>query len=136
MKYTFTAIFTPEENGAFSVHFPDLPSCHTYGDNLTDAVAMAQDVLCLWLYDMEQDKKTIPTASNPSDMKVENQAFISVIAVDTDTYRRMYENKSIKKTLTVPMWLNHQAENANAPFSQILQQGLKSYLGIQEGPRP
>jgi hypothetical protein len=55
---------------------------------------------------------------------------VSMVAADTDEYRRQNDTRAIKKTLSIPAWLNHQAEKANAPFSQILQQGLKEYLHI------
>ena len=132
MKYAYTAIFTPEENGLYSVSFPDLQGCYTCGDDMTDAIYMAQDVLNLTLYDMEQDKKVIPIASRPNDIKTTGEQFTSVIVVDTDTYRRFYENKSVKKTLTIPMWLNERAEKANINFSGILQEALKSHLHIRE----
>lgn len=132
MKYAYTAVFTPEESGLYSVHFPDLPGCYTSGDNLPDAVRMAQDALCLHLYDLEQDKQDIPAASNPGDVKVETGGFTSIVAVDTETYRRFYENKSVKKTLTIPMWLNEQAERANVNFSQTLQKALKEELDIAQ----
>ena len=132
MKYAYTAVFTPEENGAFSVHFPDLPGCYTSGDNMPDTVYMAQDALCLWLYDMEQDRKPIPPAGNPRDIKTEENEFTSVVAVDTETYRRFYENKSVKKTLSIPMWLNDKAERANVNFSQTLQKALKMELQVAE----
>jgi predicted RNase H-like HicB family nuclease len=132
MKYAYTAVFTPEDNGAFSVYFPDLPGCCTNGDDIPDAVHMAQDVLCLWLYDMEQDNKQIPPASRPHDVKIEENEFTSVVAIDTETYRRFYENKSIKKTLTMPMWLNEQAELANINFSQVLQKAIKTELHLSD----
>ena len=93
---------------------------------------MAQDVLCLTLYDMEQDKKAIPSPSKPQDIKIAGEQFTSVVAVDTETYRRFYENKSVKKTLTLPIWLNEQAERANINLSGILQEALKARLHIQE----
>jgi predicted RNase H-like HicB family nuclease len=132
MKYAYTAILTPEENGLHGVRFPDLPGCSTSGDSIEDAIYMAQDVLCLTLYDLEQDKKTIPIASSPKDIKTSGVEFSSVIAVDTETYRRFYANKSVKKTLTIPMWLNEQAERSNVNFSGILQQALKEHLHIAE----
>ena len=132
MKYAYTAIFTPEENGLYSVNFPDLQGCYTSGDNMTDAVYMAHDVLNLTLYDLEQDKKPIPKASKPQDIKVTGEQFTSVIAVDTEMYRRFYENKSVKKTLTIPMWLNERAELANVNFSGVLQSALKDLLHVQE----
>jgi len=132
MKYAYTAVFTPEENGLYSVSFPDLPGCYTSGDDMSDAVYMAQDVLCLTLYDLEQDKKPIPKASKPKDVSIFGEQFTSVIAVDTETYRRFYETKSVKKTLTIPMWLNERAERANINFSGVLQEALKSHLQIQD----
>ena len=132
MKYAYTAVFTPEEEGAYSVHFPDIQGCYTCGDDMADAVEMAKDALCLMLYDMEQSKKTIPAASNPRDIRLENNEFTSVVACDTEFYRRFYENKSVKKTLSIPMWLNERAERAQVNFSGILQEALKAHLHIQE----
>jgi hypothetical protein len=57
---------------------------------------------------------------------------LTLIAADTDEYRQANDTRAIKKTLSIPSWLNHQAEKANAPFSQILQQGLKEYLRVSE----
>jgi len=93
---------------------------------------MAQDVLNLTLYDLEQDKQPTPKASKPQDIHITGEQFTSVIAVDTDTYRRFYENKSVKKTLTIPMWLNERAEQAHVNFSGVLQSALKEILSVRE----
>ncbi|MCL2280099.1 MAG: type II toxin-antitoxin system HicB family antitoxin [Oscillospiraceae bacterium] len=132
MKYAYPAVFTAEENGLYDVNFPDLEGCSTSGDDIADAIYMAQDVLNLTLYEMEQAKESIPPASSPRDIKLEGEQFISVVAVDTDTYRRFFENKSVKKTLTIPMWLNERAEQANVNFSGVLQSALKELLHVQE----
>jgi len=132
MKYAYTAVFTPEDNGLFSVTFPDFQGCYTTGDDMSDAVYMAQDVLNLTLYDLEQDNKPIPKASKPQDIRITGEQFTSVIVVDTDTYRRFYENKSVKKTLTIPMWLNERAEMANVNFSGVLQDALKTLLQVRD----
>jgi predicted RNase H-like HicB family nuclease/post-segregation antitoxin (ccd killing protein) len=132
MRYVYTAIFSPESDNkdALNVNFPDLPGCHTCGDGLDDAIKMAEDVLCLCLYDMEQESKPIPVATPPQGVKTEVGEFITAISVDTDNYRRFYENKAIKKTLTIPMWLNEKAEAANINFSQTLQKALKEELKL------
>ncbi|MCR4963733.1 MAG: type II toxin-antitoxin system HicB family antitoxin [Firmicutes bacterium] len=131
MKYAYTAIFEAEDNG-YVVSFPDLPGCITEGDSVEEAVYMARDALCLWLYNKEAEGENIPPASNPQFIAAPENAFASVVAVDTDDYRRYYDTRAVKKTLTIPAWLNARAEEAHAPYSQILQQGLKSYLGITE----
>lgn len=134
MKYVYTAVFSLEEGttDTYNVSFPDLPGCNTFGEGLNDAIEMAKDALCLWLYSKEQDKETIPTATPPSKIKVAGDDFITAISVDTDTYRRYYENKAVKKTLTIPSWLNEQAEQANINFSQTLQKALKEELHIAQ----
>jgi predicted RNase H-like HicB family nuclease len=79
MKYAYAAIVTPEENGLYSVNFPDIPGCYTSGDNMPDAIYMAQDVLNLTLYDFEEDKKHIPKASRPQDINITGEQFTSII---------------------------------------------------------
>lgn len=134
MKYAYTAVFNPESDNKnlLNVSFPDLSGCYTCGEGLEDAVKMAEDALCLWLYDLEQRKQAIPPATAPQDIKVEGDDFITVIAVDTDYYKRYYEKKAVKKTLTIPAWLNKEAEEANINFSQTLQKALKHELDIAE----
>jgi len=130
MKYVYPAIFTPLENGHYDVYIQDLPHCRTCGDNLVDAIEMAEDALSMWLWDAENKKELIPMAS--TTLRHEAPQFVSMVVADTDAYRRQIDNRAVKKTLTIPAWLNHQAEKSNAPFSQILQQGLKNYLRIVE----
>lgn len=134
MKYAYTAVFNPEPGklNLYNVSFPDLPGCNTFGESLEDAVRMAEDALCLWLYDKEETKSGIPTATKPSKIKVSGDDFITVISVDSDNYRRYYENKAVKKTLTIPARLNQMAEAANINFSQTLQKALKEELHIRE----
>lgn len=132
MKYAFPAVISPDDNNTLAVIFPDIPNCFTCGDDLPDAIYMAQDALCLILYSMEQDGTPIPDASEPGSIQLAEGEFVSIIAVDTETYRRFYSKKAVKKTLSIPAWLNDLAEKANAPFSHILQQGLKEYLNISD----
>ncbi|MCL2812420.1 MAG: type II toxin-antitoxin system HicB family antitoxin [Clostridia bacterium] len=130
MKYAYPAIFTPLDDGQYDVYIPDLPYCRTCGYTLAEAIEMAEDAASMWLWDAENKKETIPP---PSDtLPHEAPQFVNFIKADTDAWRQAHDTKAVKKTLTLPSWLNHQAEKANAPFSQILQEGLKSYLRIQE----
>jgi predicted RNase H-like HicB family nuclease len=131
-KYVYPAIFTQEYDGKFSVLFPDIENCFTGGDDMADAIEMAEDVLCLTLYDMEKDRKLIPVPSNLKTVETDDVSVVSLIHCDTDFYRRYYENKSVKKTLSIPMWLNERAERENVNFSGILQEALKVHLHIHE----
>ena len=131
-KYVYPAIFSKENDGKYSVLFPDIENCYTGGDDMADALEMAEDVLCLTLYDMEKDRKTIPAPSDCKVVEKDDDSIVSLVRCDTEFYRRFYENKSVKKTLTIPMWLNERAERANINFSGILQEALKTHLHIQE----
>jgi predicted RNase H-like HicB family nuclease len=131
-KYVYPAIFTAEKDGGYSVVFPDLESCYTGGNDMADALEMAEDVLCLMLYDMEKDGKAIPPPSDCKVIEAGADDVVSLVRCDTETYRRYYENKSVKKTLSIPMWLNERAERANVNFSGVLQEALKTQLHIQE----
>ncbi|MDP1394750.1 type II toxin-antitoxin system HicB family antitoxin [Lysinibacillus capsici] len=131
-KYYFPAIFDPGTDGeqGFTITFPDLPGCITEGSNMDEAVYMAKDVLAGFLYGMEEDGETIPTPSNPNSIDLPQGAFISIVEVRTDYIRDEIENKAVKKTLTIPKWLNDAAENENINFSQLLQFAIKERLGI------
>ena len=123
-KYVYPAVFTPEEDGSFSITFPDLEGCHTCGDSLEDGIEMAEDALSLTLYGYETDGREIPAPSNPAMFDLSNGAFANYIACDTLAYRKMYNNKAVKKTLTIPEWLNEAATASNLNFSQVLQDAL------------
>jgi len=133
MKYAYAAVFTPEEGG-FNVNFPDIQGCYTCGDDVADAIYMAQDVLSMALCELEDDKKPIPPASKQRDIPVTDDQFTSIVTADTGTYRQSCRERAVKKTLTLPGWLNERAERANINFSGILQEALKKHLHIQEVP--
>ena len=83
---------------------------------------------------MEEAKESIPRASNPKDVSVDSNSFVALVAADTLEYRMYYDNKAIKKTLTIPQWLNTMAEREGVNFSYELQSALKTKLGIQDRP--
>lgn len=130
MKYVYPAIFTPEEDGGFSVAFPDLEGCYTCGDNLQDSLYMATDVLAFTLYDYEKNGKAIPTPSNIKNVELDKGDFTNYIACDTIDYQKRNNNKAVKKTLSIPEWLNEAAIAAGINFSQVLQDGLKKALNL------
>jgi predicted RNase H-like HicB family nuclease len=123
-KYSYPAIFTPEENGAYSVFFPDFENCYTCGDNLADSIYMAEDVLAFTIYDLQKDGKTLPIPSELSSVKTLGNEFVNYIACDTLEYLKRNSSKSVKKTLTIPEWLNETATQMNINFSQVLQAAL------------
>lgn len=128
-KYLYPAVFTPEDAG-YSVNFPDLKNCFTSGATLEEAMDMANDVLCLTLYDLEQEDAAIPTASAVNAVPHTGSEFVSLVGCDTIAYRKFFDNKAVKKTLSIPSWLNDMAERADINFSGTLQEALKAKLNI------
>ena len=129
-KYSYPAVFTPEENSAYSINFPDFESCYTCGDTLADGIMMAEDVLAFTLYDYEKENRPVPVPSEPSQIALAAGEFVNYIACDTLAYRKMHSNKAVKKTLSIPEWLNEAAEKADINFSRVLQDALMKQLNL------
>lgn len=129
MKYIYPAIFEREGDN-YTVQFPDLQGCNTFGNGLQETYDMAEDALCLMLYTLEENEAVIPPATDVSNIKTVGDTFVSLVSCDTLEYRQFYDNKAVKKTLTIPSWLNTMAERAGINFSAVLQEALKRKLQI------
>lgn len=124
MKYVYPAIFTSEEDGGYSVNFPDFESCYTCGDTLEESFMMAEDVLAFTLYNLEKESALLPTPSKLEELIAEKNEFANYVVCDTLEYRKRKESKAVKKTLTIPSWLNEEGTNRGINFSQVLQEAL------------
>lgn len=124
----YPAIFTYEKkDNCYLVDFIDLKGCVTYGNTLIEAFEMAQDAMGLYLDELLE----LPTPTiDFSNIKLKNNQFINFVSIDMNEYRRKNNSKAIKKTLTIPCWLNNLSEKNNINFSQVLQEALKERLGI------
>lgn len=94
-KYVYAAVFTKEENGQYSVVFNDVKGCYTCGNNLEDAIEMAEDALALVLYEYEKKEKEIPKATDIFEIKTIENEFVAYIACDAMEYRKMYNSKQL-----------------------------------------
>lgn len=128
-KYVFPAILKKEDIGYY-VNFPDVPGCSTQGDTLSDALAMAEDALNLMLYTCEEDGLPINKPSDIRNIKLEDDEIASLVSADTVKYRRYFDNKAVKKTLTIPNWLNTLSEREHINFSAVLQEALIQKLNL------
>lgn len=133
MKYAYPAVFAfDKEDNCYYVSFPDIENCFTDGERLPEAIEMAEDVLALMLCQMEDDKAAIPVPTDINTIKPKNNETVSLVFADTTEYRRLYDSKAVKKTLSIPSWLNTMAERQGVNFSAVLQSALKDRLGINE----
>lgn len=127
--YTYPAIFSYDTDG-ISVEFPDLPGCFTCSSTTETAISMAKEALALHLSGMEDDGECIPLPTDIPYIVHEPSQAIMLIEVWMPLYRDRIKYASVKKTLTIPKWLNDIAEENNINFSQALQNTLKEQLGI------
>ena len=126
-KYLYYAVFDYED-GNYNVSFPDLPGCLTFGETMSEALRMAKDALEGHLLVMEDYKDDIPNPSEPADIALTENSLLIPIEVDTQLVRFKEENKSIKKTLTIPKYLNILGEENGINFSQLLKDALEQRL--------
>jgi predicted RNase H-like HicB family nuclease len=129
MKYVYPAIFTSEEKG-FSIDFPDIDSCYTCGDDLVDGIEMAEDILASRLYDIEVSGEDIPVPSDVKSLKLKKGEFASIVYCDTIVYRKLKNSKAVKKTLSIPQWMDEMAADKGINFSKVLQEALASQLNV------
>ena len=128
--YIYPCVFIYKDGGGVGVYFPDLDGCTSFGENEQVAYSNAKQALSLHMYGMEQDNDEIPEPSSILDIVTEENQRAVIIEAIMPAFRAKQDNKFVKKTLTIPQWLNIEAERAGVNFSQLLQSSLKERLGI------
>ena len=133
MLSVYPACFFKEPNG-YSVIFPDLNWLATCGDTLEDTLTMAVDCLAGYLYSCQKEGEQLPSPSQLTDINITEitkeldlettEAFVNMVSVDVAIYAKEHFEKSVKKTLTIPAWLNNAALEQGINFSQVLQEAL------------
>lgn len=118
----YPAVFHKEDDG-FWISFPDFPECFTEGDDMQQAYEMAVDALGLAITSRQKEKEEIPVPTDISEIEA-NDGFIVVLEFDMLTYLKKHNSKAVKKTLTIPEWLNESATAMGLNFSQVLQEAL------------
>ena len=128
-KLFYPALFHKSEEGGFWISFPDFPECFTEGDDMKQAYEMTVEALGLALVHRKEEKEEIP---DPSDLdKIQNEdGTIVIVEFDMLEYQRKHNSKAVKKTLSIPEWLNEEAVSMGVNFSQVLQEALMSKLNI------
>ena len=121
-KLFYTAVFHKEGDG-FWVSFPDFPECLAEGDDMESAYEMAVEALGLAITSRESEKEAIPEPSDPSTIDAEGGTIL-VVNFDMMDYLKKHNSRAVKKTLSIPEWLNEAATSMGVNFSQVLQEAL------------
>ena len=128
--YSYPAILYYDEDG-ISIEFPDLPGCLPCAKSTEEAIKNAKEALGLHLWSMERDNDEIPEPTDITKLTIEEKSIPLLVEVFMPPVRDRINNRVVKKTLTIPQWLNAEAERHGVNFSQVLQNGLKEYLRIE-----
>lgn len=142
MLTIYPACFYKEESG-YAVIFPDLNWLSTCGESLEQAMEMAIDCLAGYIYTSNRSDDSVPKPSELSDidpvavaLELDSESpvgecFVNMVSVDVAAYAKMHFEKPVKKTLTIPAWLNNAALAQNINFSQVLQEALLLKLNMK-----
>ena len=128
-RLAYPVVLTPAKEGGYCVEIPDFGT-HTQGENIADALYMAQEAIEMMGVFWEDEGRLVPQPSDLSDVEVRGEEIKTLVAVDFKEYRRKTEKRLVKKTLSIPSWLNASAEEAGVNFSATLQEALKAKLGV------
>ena len=127
MKLTYPAIFH-HENGSYWVEFPDLIGCNSFGDTAEETLKSAQEALEGYALTFLEEGEKLPEPSDIANIQIDENSFTSFVQSDLSAY--LNNSKAVKKTLTIPEWLNNQAVANGINFSKVLQEALIRQLNM------
>lgn len=128
--YVYPVVFNPLEEGGYCVYAPDLKGCITEADNLAEGITKIRDGLCGMLYILERDKQAIPEPTDIALVEHLNGDIVTLVDAPLDEYRRRVGSKAIRRTISIPEWLDELAINSDISLSQVTQEALRVKLNV------
>ena len=122
MEFIFPAIFHKNDDGSFTISYPDLPGCISEGKTLGNAMYMAQSALTQWIGYLLDKKQEIPNATPVKQIKTQKDDFINLICAD------IKDSRAVKRTVSIPKWMDDKVIQSGLSLSRVLQDALKEKL--------
>ncbi len=123
-EYVYPAIFHPNEDGSYTITYPDLPGCISEGKSLGNAIYMAQSALTQWIEYLTDKKQPIHLASDFDSVEIIQGEFINLIRVD------IKDSHAVKRTVSIPKWMDDKVIESGLSLSRVLQDALKEKLNV------
>lgn len=123
-EYVYPAIFHSNEDGSYTITYPDLPGCISEGKSLGNAIYMAQSALTQWIEYLTDKKQLIPLASKFESIEITQGEFINLIRVD------IKDSHAVKRTVSIPKWMDDKVIESGLSLSRVLQDALKEKLNV------
>ena len=123
-EYVYPAVFHPNEDGSFTITYPDLPGCISEGKSLGNAMYMAQSALTQWIEYLTDKKQDVPLASGLGSLETEPGEFVNLIRAD------IKDGRAVKRTVSIPKWMDDKVAESGLSLSRVLQDALKERLNV------
>ena len=125
MEYIYPAVFHPNEDGSYTIIYPDLTGCISEGKDLSNAMYMAQSALTQWMEYLTDKKADIPAASAIRDIVVEGDEFVNLVKAEVK------DTRAVRRTVSIPKWMDDQVSAAGLSLSRVLQDALRERLAAR-----
>ena len=122
MDYVYPAVFLTNNDGSYTITYPDLPGCISEGKGLANAMTMAQSALKQWIEYMNDGNQVIPQASDMKSIKTESNEFVNLVCAD------MKDKRAVKRTVSIPKWMDDRVSESGLSLSRVLQDALAQKL--------
>jgi predicted RNase H-like HicB family nuclease len=132
LNLTYLAVLEPSEDGSYSVFFPDLPGCFSYGKDLEDAQRMAAEAASLHVYGLECDNEEVPIPSSVLSKEDTEGNVVMPVTIHPDIFRIKKDTERVKTNVTLPAWLKRIAEEQKVNYSRLLEAALMDYLHVSQ----
>ena len=144
MKQVYPTFIVNTNDGSehsFLVCVPDM-KIFTEGDTFADAIEMARDAIGLMGISMEDDKEELPVPSNQAEAIRKagqytedidfSEGILTYVDIDFSEYRKKVDTKTVRRNITLPSWLNYEANCAGINVSGVLQEALINILDLKK----
>lgn len=121
-EHVYPAIFAANDDGSYTVTFPDLPGCISEGKSLGNAIYMAQSALTQWIEYLIDNGQEIPQASDPKTITTEDGEFANLVYADAR------DSRAVRRNVSIPKWLDDRAIESGLSLSKVLQEALRDRL--------
>ncbi len=123
-EYVYPAVFHPNDDGSYTILYPDLPGCISEGKSMGNALYMAQSALTQWLGYLTDKNEPIPAPSGLQDVETETGEFANLIRADVK------DNRAVRRTVSIPKWMDDKVSESGLSLSRVLQDALKERLNV------
>lgn len=128
MVDVYPVVFSREEDGSFCVYAPDFPGCVTEAEDYADGVSKIREGICGMMYVMERGGRKLPSPSAPGAVKLRAGEVVALVDAPFDEYKRRVGNRAVRRTISIPEWMDVLAERSGISLSQVTQDALRQTL--------